>query len=96
MIKDVEKDVNVTNLETREVDVHQSISIVKESGTDPEDEVSQHKLQCACVSPCRRRRATPITIISVGVNETMPEKGDEEHTGTRRKCEHEPQSACPP
>ncbi|KYQ57624.1 hypothetical protein ALC60_03586, partial [Trachymyrmex zeteki] len=53
-----------------------SISIVEESGTDPEDEASQRKLQRARVSPYRRR-ATPITIISVGVNETTAGEGME-------------------
>lgn len=89
--------MEVTVLETRKVDVDPSISIVEESGTDPEDEASQRKLQRARVSLCRRR-ATPITIISVGVNETT--RGREEGRtvsthGMRRKREREPQSACP-
>lgn len=73
-MKDIEE-VDVTILETRKADVRRSISIVEESGTDTEDEASQRKLQRARVSSCRRR-ATPITIISVGVNETTGGRGE--------------------
>lgn len=73
-MEDIEE-VDVTILETiRKADVR-SISIVQESGTDLEDEASQRKLQRARVSSCRRR-ATPITIISVGVNETTEGGGE--------------------
>lgn len=86
-IKDREEEIDVTILKTRKANVHRSISIVKESDTDPENEASQRKLQCARVIPCRRR-ATPITIISVGVNETTGGRGwrthrDEEEMRTR-------------
>lgn len=42
--------------------------IVEESDTNSENETSRHKLQRARANP-RRRRVTPIKIISVGVNE---------------------------
>lgn len=42
--------------------------IVEESDTNSENESSRHKLQRARANP-RRRRVTPIKIISVGVNE---------------------------
>ncbi|EGI62427.1 hypothetical protein G5I_09211 [Acromyrmex echinatior] len=61
---------------TRKADICRSISIVEENDTDPEDKASQRKLQRARVSPYRRR-ATPITIISVGVNETTIGEGME-------------------
>ncbi|KYN34175.1 hypothetical protein ALC56_11281 [Trachymyrmex septentrionalis] len=59
--------------------------IVEESGTDPEDKASQCKLQRARVSPYRRR-ATPITIISVGVNETTAGEGMEHIRGRGRNA----------
>lgn len=72
-MRDIEQ-IDITILETRKADVRRSISIVEESDTDPEDEASRRKLQRARVSPCKRR-ATPITIISVGVNETTGGRG---------------------
>lgn len=79
------EEVDVTILETRKADVRRSIGIAEESGTDPEDEASRRV--AAQIAACTRepiqtsRRATPITIISVGVNETTGRGGMESTRG---------------
>jgi len=67
--------------------------IVEESGTISENEPSRHKLQRARANP-RRRRVTPIKIISVGVNE-IAEGRDWEREGMRKDCGKEATSASP-